>query len=809
MKIESNMKRNTFWVLAVWLLPISGTIMGQSNDTKSIKGSITRTAKNGLIYIFDNNEPPALELFDQLWQKDSTKPIVRLGWAISHIAGGGNKEKAVIVLEELQNEKIIRKRKYAYWYWYFLGRGYHSLLQLDNAQEAYGKALQKARMPRQRARINKWLQYLKNTYEIIKDTTYEDTYVFNMLDPINSSYREYAPVLPERETRIYFTARRPGNIGGRRAMTGHKDPYGFFYEDIWQIDYTQEIPEVFLDSALSTEQHDATAYISPDGKYAIIYKSDGKQFGDLYETRLTDTGWTEPVPLSINTKWLESSAFISPDGKELYFTSNMPGGEGGRDIYVCIKQSDGSWSQPRNLGSLINTKYDEEGIYISPDGKYLFFASNSPTRSMGGYDIFRAERQPDGSWGNVINLGPPVNTPDNDLYFFSSKYGFRAYITSDRMNGVGTQDIYAIATPEWFYPPPALTTVSGKTTFDGKPVITRLELKDLATGEVILTTYSHQNTGKYSIVVPLEGDFELVGIYQGFMTPIARIHIHREYKNIVSNVIPLIPTYPDLDWKTSADSNYLLPLHQWYISGEKDTFVLRWDRKWLNYISGRSQWFWAYEDTLTPMVWNSIIDTASFVPFEQKPWSLIGGKPMQFTELSVVRDSFVSWAEGKELPEYLIEKYSKKEIPLPEEPDSFVVYFDHDKAIVKQEFKDSLLKWIAPWIDYFNKKQDTMKVVISGYACDLGPTDYNLKLSQRRADNVAKIISDTIPMAQIITQGKGELKPLRPVAEYRRPLHKAIVKIIIPEDMPHPSNHDKKPLKSQAIKETPLNRETK
>ncbi|NPA35048.1 MAG: OmpA family protein [Chlorobi bacterium] len=758
---------------------------GQEQNDNSIKGSVSRVAKKGIVYIFDHNEPPALELFDQLWQKDSTKPIVRFGWAISHIAGGGNKEKAVIILEELQNDKFIKKRKYAYWYWYYLGRGYHSLFQLDNAEESYNEALQKARKPSQKARINRWLQYLQNTYQLIKDSVYKDVYVFNMLEPINSSYREYASVVPKNETKIYYTARRPGNIGGKRAPTGQKDPFGFFYEDIWVIDYTGETPEVFLDSSLSTEQHDATAYISPDGKYAIIYISDGKRFGDLYETRLTDTGWTPPSLLSINTKWLETSAFISPDGKELYFTSNKPGGEGARDIYVSVKQSDGTWGEPRNLGPTINSPHDEEGLYITPDGKYLFFASNSPTRSMGGYDIFRAERQSDGTWGNVINLGPTVNTPDNDIYFYTSKYGYRAFITSDRKDGVGTQDLYVIATPNWFYTSPALTTMRGRTTFNGKPVPTRLELKDLTTGEIIMTTYSDPNTGEYSISVPMEGNFELIGIYQGFMTPMGRLSVQREYNNTITNAIPYITTFPDLDWKTSADSNYILPMHQWYVSGERDTFVSRWDDKWRNYASKHSSWLWSYEDTLTPIAWNPLIDSTSFIPFEQKPWSLFGGKPMQFTELSVVTDSFSGWAHGKQLPEYLLDKYAKKEkeIPIPAVPDSFVVYFNHDDATVSKTFKDSLLKWLVPWVQYFSDIQDTLTVTVFGYACDLGPTTYNLEISRKRAENVAKIILDSVKSVRVIAEGKGELKPEKPTGEFRKPLHKAVVKIILPTEI--------------------------
>src|SRR5690606_10655054 len=141
--------------------------------------------------------------------------------------------------------------------------------------------------------------------------------------------------------------------------------------------------------------------------------------------------WSKPKPLSkeINTKYHESSASLGPDGRTLYFVSDRPGGVGGRDIWVAYKDSKGRWKEVRNIREL-NTPYDEEAVFIHPDGRTLYFSSKGHN-TMGGYDIFKSTYK-DGYWSKPENLGVPINTADDDLYFVLASSGQRAYFSSSR-----------------------------------------------------------------------------------------------------------------------------------------------------------------------------------------------------------------------------------------------------------------------------------------------------------------------------------------------------------------------------------------
>jgi outer membrane protein OmpA-like peptidoglycan-associated protein len=145
----------------------------------------------------------------------------------------------------------------------------------------------------------------------------------------------------------------------------------------------------------------------------------------------------------INSKYWEPSVCLSADERTLFFVSDRPGGLGGRDIYMCRRLPNGKWSAPINLGPPINTPYDEDGPFFHPDGKTLFYSSNGPN-SMGGFDIFRTELRPDSTWAPPINLGYPINTPGDDIYFVLSASGLHGYYASERDDSYGEKDIYLI-----------------------------------------------------------------------------------------------------------------------------------------------------------------------------------------------------------------------------------------------------------------------------------------------------------------------------------------------------------------------------
>jgi hypothetical protein len=158
--------------------------------------------------------------------------------------------------------------------------------------------------------------------------------------------------------------------------------------------------------------------------------------------------WTAIKKLNdnINTKYWESHASVSYDGKTLYFTSNRKGGYGGLDIYSSTRAdvNQDNWEKPVNLGPDINTPFNEETPFISPDGKTLYFSSYGHF-NMGGYDIFYSNLLENGKWSVPLNMGYPINTTDDDLFYVPVQDGNFAYVCRYYPEeNYGKTDIYRV-----------------------------------------------------------------------------------------------------------------------------------------------------------------------------------------------------------------------------------------------------------------------------------------------------------------------------------------------------------------------------
>ncbi len=268
----------------------------------------------------------------------------------------------------------------------------------------------------------------------------ERVFVDNLGPNINSKFPEYSPSITTDEGTIIFTARRDNSTGGKR------DGDGSYYEDIYvsnKVNGKWE-PSKQLSKNVNTDGHDASAGLSPDGSKLYVYRHSGKDGGDLYESVLFGADWEPPVHMNknINTKWHESSVSLSFDGRKIYFVSDKPSGIGDRDIYVSEMDPKGEWGPAKNLGPDINTKYAEEGVFMHPDGKTMYFSSQGHG-GMGGYDIFKSTLE-NGKWTKPVNLGYPINGPDDDVFFVVSGSGNRAYFASSKAGGYGEKDIYKI-----------------------------------------------------------------------------------------------------------------------------------------------------------------------------------------------------------------------------------------------------------------------------------------------------------------------------------------------------------------------------
>ncbi|MEZ5083181.1 MAG: hypothetical protein R2750_07005 [Bacteroidales bacterium] len=321
---------------------------------------------------------------------------------------------------------------------WMLAKAYHLDYQFDKAIEKY-KEHKNALTPEQLILENELIDKKIEECVMAKEMVANPTRVFvdDLGEIVNSAFPDYRPVVMPEEDMILFTSVRENTTGGKRDTDSH------YFEDIYVTYYTESrwtLPENSYD--LNSSNHDATAGIASDGSILFVYKSAGGN--NLYASLLLNGTYGLPDKLAteINSGLRQTSASLSFDKTTLYFTSQREDGYGGLDIYYTRRDAKDRWQDATNIGAAINTPFDEEGVFITPDGRTLYFSSNGHN-SMGGYDIFKSEWI-DGRWGNPVNLGYPINTPDDDVFFTMAANGQRGYYSSKKKDGYGGQDLYII-----------------------------------------------------------------------------------------------------------------------------------------------------------------------------------------------------------------------------------------------------------------------------------------------------------------------------------------------------------------------------
>lgn len=333
-------------------------------------------------------------------------------------------------------------------FFYYFGLTLHYNLLFDKAIQAYRKDLERYEPnSTEYAFVNNRVAQCLQAKEIVKRKEGDQVKIENMGATINSPFSEHSPVISANDSMLVYTARRPECLGAKPAEHFYdEDLYVAFKKgDIWSKGENIGHP-------VNSKGHDATISINADAKTLYIYRH--KKAGGLYKTDFDDKvkKWNEPKAIEkpLNSKYYEASICESADGKLMFFTSDRPGGYGGRDVYMVKKNDKDEWSEPINLGPPINTRFDEDAPYFHPDGKTLYYSSNGP-QSMGGFDIFVTELV-EGTWLEPLNMGYPVNTPDDDIYFVISSSGKSGYYSSGKEGGFGEKDIYNIEFPYYPYP---------------------------------------------------------------------------------------------------------------------------------------------------------------------------------------------------------------------------------------------------------------------------------------------------------------------------------------------------------------------
>ena len=359
-----------------------------------------------------------------------------------------DKPKAIPYYEKAQESMTIeyvvgshREKKAPLDVIQLLGEAYHYNYEFEKAVERFEfykqfldqRNLDDIRTVNRLTRISKFaLEQMNNP----KD------YIITALGDVNTEYPEYRPKLNAEENVMFFTSRRSG------GYNVEKDADGKYFEDIYMTVKHHDVwgDPFLIQDRINSQGHDACLYVSPDAQVMYVYRHDtDDDKGGIYKVQKEGDNWGELTLLesAINSEFWETDVSLDTYGNIIFFTSDRDGGYGGRDIWMMKKLPNGEWAEAQNLGENINTVYDEEGAYLHPDGKTLYFSSQGH-QTMGGHDFFKSTFNDDGTFSEPENLGYPLNTVGNDLYFFPSVSGQKAYFSSFRDGGKGDQDLYVM-----------------------------------------------------------------------------------------------------------------------------------------------------------------------------------------------------------------------------------------------------------------------------------------------------------------------------------------------------------------------------
>lgn len=472
--------------------------------------------------VYDNYDA-ALKKWLELYAADNNNANVNYKLGYCYLKSSGERLKSIPLLEvasknmsEDYEEFDASEKKAPTSVLKYLAMAYHLDGRIDEAIQTYTnyRASVKVNKKEEYKEIDRQIEMCNNAKELMQFPV--NIVVQNLGEKINSSASDFSPTISADESTLTFTSRR------ENPEHPAQEDDGRFYEDIYVSHqsedgvWSQAEP---IGSNVNTTNHDAVVNLSADGQQLFIYRGQSAKDGDVYTSELNGDVWSVPQKLgsNINSKYWETHCALTADGQTLYFVSDRPGGLGARDIYRCKKLPNGEWSLAMNLGPTINTEYDEDGIFLHPDGTHVYFASKGH-KSMGGFDIFLTEIKEDGTFTAPSNIGYPINSTDDDVFFVVSADGRRAYYSSakevatnstDKM--FGEKDIYVlnlvdrdlanVTLLKGIIKPGTDNDILGKTIID---------LADANSGDPLeVETRVNTKTGKFLIIMPPGKDYRV------------------------------------------------------------------------------------------------------------------------------------------------------------------------------------------------------------------------------------------------------------------------------------------------------------
>ena len=619
---------------------------------------------------------------------------------------------------------------------YYIGRGYQFGFRFNKALEyleAY-KAKYKAN-PRYRGTqrvslrdVERNISECKNGLEFMAKPS--EFNIENLGQGVNSEWNDYAPAINLDENFLIFTSRRSdGNLNENVSPRDNRPFEDIFYSTKKDENWSAAVN---IGEPVNTPFNDSNIALSPDGKSLYTYHD-----GDIFIAQMRPDGkWGEPLmmPEPINSDSVESSISVTSDGITVYFSSDREGGYGGFDIYSATKGTDGKWGNVRNLGSAINTEYDEDSPFIDYTGKLLYYSSMGK-KGMGGFDIFRSGLldPKKNTWSEPENLGYPINTPDNDIYFVGSKDSKTGYYASVREGGLGYLDIYKISIAEFVPKQPALL-----------PLNLVVSAQDAETGEPMKGFYSLQNTSDNSIAAePVSKNGETIFYVR---SPNRQSYILTATQDGYESTTETIT----LDGAAATEvivkklvklKRARIPLKLLISLVDSETQKKIDGKVTLTSPAGQQTGNSLFRDGFYQFDLNS--DGKEYRVAVEKPGYLFINQPI-YLELDDARNGIIERVIS-------LSKLKPGSVGTLNN-----IYFDFASSIIREQSFTELKQ-----LEKILKENPGMHIEITGHTDNIGTTEFNQRLSELRAKAVKTyFVSNNISADRILTQGFGETRPL-------------------------------------------------
>ncbi len=408
--------------------------------------------------------------------------------------------------------------------------------QFEKALIAVNHFLQNNTLNQQSIKAGK---YRKQVYEFAVEYAKKHpsgNYIFapiNLGDSINSVYPEYYPSITIDGKNLIFT----------RRVDSDED---FYESSLLNGKWSKAKP---LGGKVNTNLNEGAQNISQDGEWIVFTGCnypEGQGSCDLYISYKMKNGWSEAENLGaiINTDFWESAPSLSPDKRDLYFSSSQPGGYGGKDIWVTHRNEKGKWSRAENIGPEVNTNGDESCAFMYADNQTLFFNSNGH-QGYGQTDLFFAKKLPDSTWSEPVNLGYPINTIDDEGSVIVAADGKTAFYASERSDSKGALDLYSFQLREDIRPPKTWWVkgqVFDTRTKAGLP--SSVELTDISSRQVISRVQTDE-VGNYLTTLPVGKDYAFNVNRKGYLFFSENYNLNNNsIDSVFTANIPLQPIEP-------------------------------------------------------------------------------------------------------------------------------------------------------------------------------------------------------------------------------------------------------------------------